>query len=74
MDKEKTFPTWQNILFPFLITGFMCILLSFLFWDFRWLTVRLWIFISIVWGAICELDDHMKRRRNKKLNDAEKNK
>lgn len=69
---EKTFPTWQNLLFPFIILGFLCIIFSFLFWDFEWITVRIWIFVSLIWGIFCEVDDYYKRRRNEKINSENK--
>jgi hypothetical protein len=62
-SKSTKFNIKEHYLYSFIVVGFLNLLLNFLFWTFSWLSVRLWIVLSILLGTWTYINDKIENKK-----------
>ncbi|MAG47906.1 hypothetical protein CL617_04835 [archaeon] len=52
--KNKKYTTFEYLYYSLLFAGIIVFLFEFLFWNFSWFAIRLWIVFSLILFFICK--------------------
>lgn len=63
----RDFSTFQNYYYSAIIVGLAIFGVAFLFWNFDWFFVRVWIVFSLIMGTTSELREIGEEKRRRKI-------
>lgn len=69
-EEYREFSTGENFIYSYIFTGIFFFAISFVFWSWEWLILRLWLVFGFVIFLVSEYQDYNKsfkpKQRGKK--------